>query len=121
MHPLTRVTSSGKYLPEVDGLRFIAIVWVLSFHINGEFLKERGVLFGVEAQGSLLNKVFNTWHFGVQLFFVISGFILGKPFLEHIMKGAPAIPLRKYYLRRLTRIEPPLIINLTLCCSVETI
>jgi peptidoglycan/LPS O-acetylase OafA/YrhL len=112
---LTRVTATGKYIPEVDGLRFVAIVWVLAFHINGEFLKENVGKFEIEAQKSLINQVFNTWHFGVQLFFVISGFILGRPFLEHRMKGSPAILMRKYYLRRLTRIEPPLIINLSLC------
>ena len=44
---------------------------------------------------------------GVELFFVISGFILGLPFAAHHLKGKPPVSLHKYYLRRLTRLEPP--------------
>src|SRR5262249_23034422 len=44
---------------------------------------------------------------GVELFFVISGFILGLPFAAHYINGTPRVDLRKYYLRRLTRLEPP--------------
>ena len=49
---------------------------------------------------------------GVELFFVISGFILGLPFAAHYLKGAAPVSLRKYYLRRLTRLEPPYIVAL---------
>ena len=51
---------------------------------------------------------------GVQLFFIISGFVLGLPFLQHFQDGRPAVKLRKFYKRRLTRLEPPYILSLIL-------
>jgi len=50
--------------------------------------------------------------FGVQLFFVISGFVLGLPFARRHLHSAPAPNLKSYYLRRVTRIEPPYVICL---------
>jgi peptidoglycan/LPS O-acetylase OafA/YrhL len=51
---------------------------------------------------------------GVELFFVISGFILGLPFARmHIQQGR-SVHLREYFLRRLTRLEPPYILQLIL-------
>jgi peptidoglycan/LPS O-acetylase OafA/YrhL len=44
---------------------------------------------------------------GVSFFFMISGFILALPFIKEKMSGGPAVSLKKYYLRRLTRLEPP--------------
>ena len=52
---------------------------------------------------------------GVELFFVISGFILGRPFARHALLGEKRVPLAGYYLRRLTRLEPPYILNLLIC------
>ncbi len=52
---------------------------------------------------------------GVNLFYVISGFILGLPFAAHYLQGKPAVPLKSYFLRRLTRLEPPYILNLLIC------
>jgi peptidoglycan/LPS O-acetylase OafA/YrhL len=49
---------------------------------------------------------------------VISGFILGLPFAAHYLKGKRAVPLRPYFLRRLTRLEPPYIINLLICFTL---
>jgi hypothetical protein len=36
---LRRVTLWGAFIPEIDGLRSIAIASVLAYHINGELLK----------------------------------------------------------------------------------
>ena len=47
---------------------------------------------------------------GVELFFAISGFILALPFAAHYLNGAPKVSLKKYYLRRLTRLEPPYVL-----------
>ena len=35
--PFQRQTSSGRYLPEVDGLRCLAVVMVVLFHLHGFF------------------------------------------------------------------------------------
>ena len=50
---------------------------------------------------------------GVPLFFMISGFILSLPFAAHRLKGAEPVKLGAYFVRRLTRLEPPYLISLT--------
>jgi len=59
---------------------------------------------------SVLNSVTANGSYGVHLFFVISGFILFLPFAKHYLKNEKKPTLKDYYLRRLTRIEPPYII-----------
>jgi len=49
---------------------------------------------------------------GVQLFFAISGLILGLPFANHYLNGAPVVSLKKYFVRRLTRLEPPYVLSM---------
>ncbi len=46
------------------------------------------------------------------LFFVISGFILALPFANHHIRNGKKIRLKDFYLRRLTRLEPPYILAL---------
>ncbi len=48
----------------------------------------------------------------MQLFFLISGFILGMPFAAHLLLGKKAVRLRDYFLRRVTRLEPPYILSI---------
>ena len=104
---LARETSSGRFIPEMDGLRFVAIGMVILFHLNG-YLTVKSVFAGTPQLASdWLAKVALVGFRGVELFFVISGFILGLPFAAHYLEGAPPVNLRKYYLRRLTRLEPP--------------
>jgi len=50
---------------------------------------------------------------GVELFFVLSGFILCLPFAHHYINNGKKVLLKKYYLRRLTRLEPPYFIAMT--------
>jgi peptidoglycan/LPS O-acetylase OafA/YrhL len=99
---LSRITSGGKFIPEIDGLRFVAIASVVGFHIY-EYLFSRGSIGPLGIIGTTLlhgNR-------GVPLFFVISGFILGRPFAAHYLCGLPAPKLKEFYWRRLTRLEPP--------------
>ena len=101
---LTRITSGGKFIPEIDGLRFVAIASVVAFHIH-QYLVDRAGIASLGISGTF----FHNGQRGVPLFFVISGFILGRPFAAHYLCGAPAPKLKAYYLRRLTRLEPPYI------------
>ena len=55
---------------------------------------------------------------GVRLFFVISGFVLGLGFARQHFHLGKAINLKKYFLRRVTRLEPPYVINLVFCALV---
>ena len=53
--------------------------------------------------------------FGVELFFVLSGFILALPFARRTFADLPPPDLRAYYFRRVTRLEPPYLVSLILC------
>jgi peptidoglycan/LPS O-acetylase OafA/YrhL len=100
---LRRQTSGRAYIPEIDGLRFIAILSVVLFHVAIQVTDQPN---GAAYARELLPFVHNGYR-GVQLFFVISGFILGLPFARHRLTGAPMMELRDYFLRRVTRLEPP--------------
>jgi peptidoglycan/LPS O-acetylase OafA/YrhL len=105
---LSRETSSGRFIPQMDGLRFIAIGMVILFHLNG-YLQAKSTLHhsGSMPQSDWLGQIALVGFRGVELFFVISGFILALPFAAHHLKDAPRVNLHKYYVRRLTRLEPP--------------
>lgn len=109
-----RITSSGNFIPEIDGLRFIAIVSVVLYHLSG-FLNVKFLNQNANSSNySFLNNLLSHGHLGVPLFFVISGFILGMPFAKaHLTKGNP-VNLKKYFLRRLSRLEPPYILVMTI-------
>lgn len=104
-----RVITDGKnYMPEIDGLRFLAIFTVIIYHI--------AILVSIKNNIPITNKLlmpFLTGGQGVQVFFIISGFILTLPFASKYPKGEK-ISLRDYFYRRLTRLEPPYIITLLL-------
>jgi peptidoglycan/LPS O-acetylase OafA/YrhL len=123
-HLFRRVTSGGSVLAELDGLRAVAIVPVVLFHATlSLYLK------GVQGQVSSItgdSDVFRSplgWmighgFLGVQLFFVISGFVVTLPFARARLLGERPPSLGKYYLKRLTRIEPPYVIALaTFLCG----
>jgi len=102
---LRRQTSGRAYVPEVDGLRFVAILSVVLYHISIQVQEQAN---GKSIYRLLAPITNNGWR-GVQLFFVISGFILGLPFARHRLTGAPIMRLGTYFYRRLTRLEPPYI------------
>jgi peptidoglycan/LPS O-acetylase OafA/YrhL len=111
---LRRITSSGKFVPEVDGLRFVAIASVVLYHLLG-FLQ---VAAPVEDRGDWVWQVAAHGYRGVNLFYVISGFILGLPFAAHHLQEKPPVKLKSYFLRRLTRLEPPYVLNLIICFGI---
>ncbi len=101
-----RITSAGNYIPEIDGLRFVAIFWVVVWMhlpslINTHLFN--GKLF---SDPYIVSVLLEGGH-GVSFFFMISGFILALPFIKEKISTGPAVSLKKYYLRRLTRLEPP--------------
>ena len=85
---------------------------VLLFHIRGEVLMRGLVPMGMPAGGRWLDSLLQNGDRGVPLFFVISGFILGRPFLRQHRLAGHKVPLGGYYLRRLTRLEPPYVLSL---------
>ncbi len=111
---LQRTTSSGRFIPEVDGLRFVAVLSVLLFHIGAQIVLKSPQPITLSGFSKSLYSVVNNGHIGVQLFFAISGFILALPFAAYHLKDGKPVSLRAYYLRRLTRLEPPYLITLVL-------
>ena len=108
-----RVTSSGRYIPEVDGLRFVAIVGVFFYHLRGYINAKSKTAWAGPVEEDWLGQLTHFGNIGVPLFFVLSGFILGLPFASHHLKGKEQVSLRAYFLRRLTRLEPPYLLSLT--------
>lgn len=106
---LRRISSSGRFIPEIDGLRFIAIAGVVLTHLATFMVHKTGVV-----PRDYLYMVVAHGFFGVQLFFAISGFILSLPFAEGHLGLKPRPQLGAYYKRRVIRLEPPYLINLSI-------
>jgi peptidoglycan/LPS O-acetylase OafA/YrhL len=106
---LRRKTSTGWFVPQIDGLRFIAILFVVISHvvIYTTSLTQANDVRWLEAMRLNLAR-------GVELFFVISGFVIAMPFVSAAAAAKPPVRLREYFLRRLTRLEPPFIVAMLL-------
>ena len=113
---LQRITTSSLFIPEIDGLRFLAIAIVILFHMNVFVINKMPFAFSDVPSDHLLIYNFLANGFkGVNLFFVISGFILAMPFAKYYLRNEKKVILRNYFLRRLTRLEPPYIITMIAC------
>jgi peptidoglycan/LPS O-acetylase OafA/YrhL len=106
-HRLRRVTSSGAYVPQIDGLRFLAILPVLFFHAG---LRGARISPDPTVNEALISAWIPMGGLGVSLFFFISGYIIAYPFLSN---RPPR--LAHFYKRRLLRLEPPYIIAMLGC------
>src|SRR6056300_541076 len=126
---LSRKTSSSSFIPEIVGLRFLAIITVVLYHLNTAFSKELGIGLSqaLDAMGGAKTNFSLAWWWvrldlGVKLFFAISGFVLALPFLRYQMGlSDKSVDLKSYFTRRLTRLEPPFIISLVVFYLVHTI
>ncbi len=107
-----RITSSTNFIPEIDGLRFIAIFTVILLHTNTNFKRVYAESIPDWYLNSWIDTVFKTSGIGVDIFFTISGFILGLPFARYYLLGERKVNLKNYFIRRLTRLEPPYLISL---------
>lgn len=76
------------YRPDIDGLRAIAVLSVVLYHLNLPFLPGGYV--------------------GVDVFFVISGFLITRNILGEVHLGR--FSLRAFYLRRIRRIAPAFLV-----------
>jgi len=102
-------------MPEIDGLRFVAIMAVLLYHAHIHFFSQpipKSIT--LEPSWQWLNFAIGHGWFGVQVFFVISGFVLALPFAGQHLTNKRPVDLKTYYRRRVVRIGFPYIIALTL-------
>lgn len=102
-------------------MRFVAIFAVLLFHIRGE-VTTRGLTHVFLPPGAhWLDQSLQNGDRGVGLFFVISGFILARPFLRQHRLGGHPVLLGNYFKRRLTRLEPPYVLSLLIYTAAAMI
>src|ERR1700682_5015803 len=116
---LRRITTSLAYRPEIDGIRFVAIFSVIIYHLAGDVLKHSPA--GYVASPRWLFWFTQYLNFGVQLFFVLSGYVLALPFAEHFLGGQPPRSLKRYFVRRLTRLEPPYVLAMISLFALKVI
>jgi peptidoglycan/LPS O-acetylase OafA/YrhL len=83
--------------PLLDSLRAIAVVCVLLTHTSFLSGSNEGTWFGPFAA---------RLDVGVTIFFLISGFLIYRPFVNTRLNGAPATPLLVFFRRRFLRIFP---------------
>jgi peptidoglycan/LPS O-acetylase OafA/YrhL len=114
-----RVTTSGNFISEIDGLRFVAIATVVLFHLVVNLSIKNPATFAVPESGNLLVSIARHGFRGVELFFIISGFILAVPFAAHHLLGRSPVRLRQYFLRRVTRLEPPYLLCMTILVAAR--
>ncbi len=84
-----RATLASTYIPAIDGLRAVAVFAVLLYHLGVKWLP-----------GGFL---------GVDLFFVISGYVITRVILDSI-QSANGLDLREFYYGRVRRLYPGLLL-----------
>ena len=77
-----------RYIPAIDGLRAVAVIAVMLYHLGVPWIP-----------GGFL---------GVDLFFVISGYVITRLLLDSIQRSG-GLDLRAFYKSRLRRLLPPLV------------
>ena len=77
-----------RYIPAIDGLRAVAVVAVMLYHLGFSWIP-----------GGFL---------GVDLFFVISGYVITRLLLDSIQRSG-GLDLRAFYKARIRRLFPPLV------------
>ena len=102
---LHRPSTGDAFLPVVDGWRCVAILSVVLYHLNDYLVTKTHR----QGEADWLSQLLSQGYLGVPLFFALSGFIIARPFLAGTAPG-----VRRYFMRRLRRLEPPYLINLIL-------
>jgi peptidoglycan/LPS O-acetylase OafA/YrhL len=77
-----------RYIPAIDGLRAVAVIAVMLYHLGFNWIP-----------GGFL---------GVDLFFVISGYVITRLLLDSIQRSG-GLDLRAFYVARIRRLLPPLL------------
>ena len=90
----------SRYIPALDGLRTLAVVAVVLYHLNLTW-----------AQGGLL---------GVTIFFVLSGYLITRLLLNQVAKTG-RIDLKSFWIRRIRRLVPAVVTVVFVTCALCTI
>jgi len=96
---ISPVKTATHYRPDIDGLRAIAVLSVMLYHLNSAWLP-----------GGFA---------GVDVFFVISGFVVTASLVNHQASSLGAFILG-FYTRRMARILPALVVTLVISALLAT-
>jgi peptidoglycan/LPS O-acetylase OafA/YrhL len=97
--------------PSLHGFRVLAIVSVVQYHVTWIFAGEQGIKLDRRfVDGSL------TVFFGMDLFFILSGFLIGSILIRSLATSGTQ-NIRRFYVRRVFRTFPPYYIVLTVLAS----
>lgn len=97
--------ASGESLPALDGIRALAVIGIFARHAWGLTGSYRAVI-SLPGGDIDLSSIVVMMSNGVDLFFVLSGFLLARSFISADARRAPAPDLRRYFRQRLFRIVP---------------
>jgi peptidoglycan/LPS O-acetylase OafA/YrhL len=99
------VSKPKNQIPVLDGVRAIACLAVLSYHVN--FLaRNSGLWQPSHGMTILVGALAYFGESGVTLFFLLSSFLLFLPYAKSLLFDTPWPSLRRFYLRRIFRIVP---------------
>lgn len=103
------------YIPAIEGLRGIAVLWVVAFHYvvvrSGQV--DDPLVAWIDAS-TIPRVIIRNGFLGVDLFFLITGFLLTLPWFKHAMEGRAPPSAREFYLRRARRILPAYYVQLAM-------
>ncbi len=104
----------GKHHSGLDGVRGLAVIMVMIFHAS-VFMSVNGD--GLEGLIFILNRIAMFGQSGVDLFFVLSGFLITGILMETVQETGAT---KKFYIRRSLRIFPlyAVIILITIMYSI---
>ena len=92
----------------IDGLRGLAVLWVVAFHLV-VMRSAAGIAdpwIEALARTPTLDAIARNGYLGVDLFFLLSGFLLAAPWFMHARAGIAPPAASGFYLRRVRRIVP---------------
>jgi peptidoglycan/LPS O-acetylase OafA/YrhL len=107
---LHRPARQDDHFAPVDGLRAFSVLWVVIFHVTGEM--GRGL-----ASDSLLVRFLRRGFLGVDVFFVISGFLIGSLVLRE-RRDCGRVAVGRFYFRRALRVLPAYWVTLAVYCAM---
>ncbi|WP_344453860.1 acyltransferase [Actinocorallia aurantiaca] len=93
-----RTERATGHLAALDGMRSVAILLVVGVHVAAAT--------GMTVEGGLGWRMLANGGVGVSIFFVLSGFLLYRPFARAALDGTDAPDVRRYLRRRALRILP---------------
>jgi peptidoglycan/LPS O-acetylase OafA/YrhL len=106
---LLEINKQKSTIAVLDGVRAIACLSVITFHVSGD-----AHIWDMKGLGHLAVAIAMAGDSGVTLFFVLSGFLLFLPYAKTLLYGGEWPAMRQFYLRRAIRIIPAYYVSLFL-------